>query len=419
MNILLFSNLNVGKNVSGPSIRYMEFSKQLCEHHNVTLVAPKVDKDFMMENINIKKYSLISFIKLLIMSDIVIWQPTKIFAMFLAKLLNKKMVVDLYDPILLEYLEMYKGSKGIKTKLRMKYGKSKLKFALCFGDIFICASKKQRSYYHGCLSLMGRINERTYKEDYELNKLIIEIPYGLQETRFEELNFNFSQFFKEINPEDKVLIWGGGIWNWFDPITLIRALNEVVKDEKNVKLFFMGAGHPDSRVPKMKKYNEAVNLAKELGIINKYVFFNKDWVPYNERAKFLRASHIGISTHYNTIETEYSFRTRILDYLWTDLPIITTQGDFFARYVKEKKLGITVEAENVNSLKNAILELVRNNVLYNEMKKNISENKEEFVWSEVTKPLINYCSAPYNASDSKNKFHLVVSTIKNIFGLIF
>jgi hypothetical protein len=39
----------------------------------------------------------------------------------------------------------------------------------------------------------------------------------------------------------------------------------------------------------------------------------------------LREADIGVSLHREDVETRYSFRTRVLDYLWAGLPIITTE----------------------------------------------------------------------------------------------
>ena len=33
-----------------------------------------------------------------------------------------------------------------------------------------------------------------------------------------------------IGPDDKVILWGGGVYNWFDPLTLIRAVHRLRAD---------------------------------------------------------------------------------------------------------------------------------------------------------------------------------------------
>src|SRR5207248_578483 len=90
-----------------------------------------------------------------------------------------------------------------------------------------------------------------------------------------------------IGEDDKVLLWGGGIWNWFDPLTPIRAVHTLARTREDVKLFFLGVKHPNPGVQQLAMTGRAVELAKELGLYDRFVFFNFGWVPYGERANFL------------------------------------------------------------------------------------------------------------------------------------
>src|SRR5690606_1607098 len=141
---------------------------------------------------------------------------------------------------------------------------------------------------------------------------------------------------------DEVLLWGGGIYDWFDPLTLIRAVAELEKDHPRLRLVFMGLEHPNQRIPLMGAAKRAVQLAEELGVAGRSVIFNRDWVPYEERAGFLLDADIGVSTHLDHVETAFSFRTRILDYLWAGLPVVSTAGDGFAPIIEEHGLGAVV-----------------------------------------------------------------------------
>ena len=51
-----------------------------------------------------------------------------------------------------------------------------------------------------------------------------------------------------IGPSDRLLLWGGGIWNWFDPLTVIRAVGRLAEGRSDVKLLFLGLKHPSSAV---------------------------------------------------------------------------------------------------------------------------------------------------------------------------
>ena len=82
----------------------------------------------------------------------------------------------------------------------------------------------------------------------------------------------------------------------------------------------MGLTHPNPRVPEMRMSIAARKLAADLGLTGQHVFFNSGWVPYDQRANVLLDADVGVSTHLDHAETAYSFRTRLLDYLWAGLP---------------------------------------------------------------------------------------------------
>ena len=55
-----------------------------------------------------------------------------------------------------------------------------------------------------------------------------------------------------IGPDDKVVLWGGGVYNWFDPLTLMRAVDRLAQRTPDVRLFFLGMRHPNPEVAEMR-----------------------------------------------------------------------------------------------------------------------------------------------------------------------
>ena len=65
------------------------------------------------------------------------------------------------------------------------------------------------------------------------------MPFGLPNKKFEFKDDKLmEEKFKNIKPTDAVVYWGGGIWNWFDPIVVIKAIEDIRKDREDIKLFF-------------------------------------------------------------------------------------------------------------------------------------------------------------------------------------
>ena len=207
-----------------------------------------------------------------------------------------------------------------------------------------------------------------------------------------------------IAPTDKVLIWGGGIYNWFDPVTLVEAMGLIADAHPDIKLFFLSARHFNPDVPEMKALADAVEAAKRLGVLDRTVFFNESWVDYESRAAFLLDADLGVSTHLWHAETRFSFRTRILDYLWAGLPIVSTEGDVFAEMVQRRGLGTVVPTGDAQAAAEAIVELLTDPVRYAEMRHNIEEVRAEFTWERVLAPLVEYCIDPQPAADREEVF---------------
>jgi len=44
-----------------------------------------------------------------------------------------------------------------------------------------------------------------------------------------------------IGARDYVLLWGGGLWNWFDPLTLVRGVALAAEQVPSLRLYFLAA----------------------------------------------------------------------------------------------------------------------------------------------------------------------------------
>ena len=196
-----------------------------------------------------------------------------------------------------------------------------------------------------------------------------------------------------------VILWGGGVYNWFDPLTLIRAMAVVAEKVPEARLVFMGMKHPNPDVPAMAMANHSRELAEQLGLTGRHVFFNETWVPYQDRADLLLDADIGVSCHFDHIETEFSFRTRILDYLWAGLPIVCTQGDAFATLVETEGLGATAAPEDVLGLATALIDLLTDEPARAAASERVKEVAKRFTWRQSLAPLMAFMADPRRAPD--------------------
>jgi hypothetical protein len=157
--------------------------------------------------------------------------------------------------------------------------------------------------------------------------------------------------------------------------------------------------HPNPEVAEMDIGARTVRLADSLGLTGKHVFFNEHWVPYEERQNWLLDADCGVTTHFEHVETTFSFRTRVLDYLWAGLPIVTTDGDAFADLVREEKLGVVVPAEDVDALAAALERSLYDTEFIAACTERIAAVAQRFAWPEALAPLVEFCRDPRPAAD--------------------
>jgi len=401
--IVLIVNDIIGENMAGSGIRFWEFARSLSRYAPVTLAVPPVVPlvsplipDFVADIVICRSKAEL---KTIAQAGSVIVTLGRILAQypFLTKM-GKPLVLDLYDPFLLAGLHRF-SDKSLPDRMTFneRYRKTH-HFQLGAADFMICASEKQRDYWLGMLAGFGRINPLTNDDDPTLRRLIDVVPFGLPAQPPEHTRPVLKGVYKTITPNDKIILWGGGIWNWFDAPTMIRAMARIAQHRTDVKLFFMGIKRPNTAIPKMAAVDEAIVLSKELGLYDQTVFFN-EWVPYNERQNYLLEADIGVSLHLDHAETRFAFRTRFLDYLWAGLPMVVTQGDTLSELVQTWDLGHVVKPGDVEGVAAAFLQMLDIPNLRESYQTRFSSVADNYHWDNVVQPLLNFCLNPYRAPD--------------------
>ncbi len=389
--------------MAGPGIRYYEIGKALSRYYKIALAAPNNDNDMPASEKDLTFYSLKttqSLKKLYTNSAVVICQGY-VTAKFPFLLTGKvPLIIDLYDPLHIEMLAINDAalqSRGVKSLYEKTL--DMLLAQLKYGDFFICASERQRDFWLGMLSSVKRINPLTFKKDNSLRNLIDIVPFGFPQNPPTKTKSVLKGVYPGINPTDKVILWGGGIWDWLDPITPIKAMAKIEKCRRDIKLFFLGIKRPSQKGKVLTNaVQNTIETARKYNLLDRVVFFNKGWVPYEERHNYLLEADVGLITYKNTIETHLSWRTRTLDYIWADLPIICNNGDCLSQLVAEKKLGIVLDNSCEKNLADAILSTI-NNRDKKEFKNNILKEKKDLTWENAIKPLIKFCGSPQRAAD--------------------
>jgi glycosyltransferase involved in cell wall biosynthesis len=333
---------------------------------------------------------------------------------WLAELDGTCIVADAYDPTALEALERHRPRPGAAgddgdargdDQAEASYADALAQMVepLRWADLVLCASERQRDLLTGLLLALGRINPATYAADPTLDDLVAVVPFGLPseapEAPAESPLRGAEGSGTPARPDDLVALWGGGIYDWLDPLTLIEAVarTEEIGGRRLVAVF-PGTVHPTPAVGAMAMVDVARGLADRHGLLGDRVFFGDGWVPYHERAGWLLGADVGVSLHGRHLETVYAFRTRMLDYLWTALPILCTDGDALADLVRARGLGRVVPPGDPD----AVVEALRSMSDPDErtaQRAALGATAAGYTWAEVAEPLRRWCRTPRRAAD--------------------
>lgn len=396
-HVLIVSHDVVDRRMAGPAIRAWEFARRLSRENRVTLAIPN-ETSLAGGGFALVTYNRRRLQKLAAEADCAIISGLTLTQYPFLRQVCPVLVIDIYDPFVLENLQLL-ADRDMKLRLQDHQSLTQtMNDQLQSGDFFICASEEQRDYWLGMLSALQRINPHTYDADPTLRALIDVVPFGLPDAPPQHRRRVMKGIVPGIGPDDKVLLWNGGIYNWLDPLTLIRAVSRVAARRGDARLFFMGVRHPNPRVHPMRMTADAMRLSDELGLTDKIVFFN-DWVPYEERENYMLEADLGVSLHRPHIETHFAFRTRLLDCLWAGLPMIVSGGDTLAGLVREHDLGRIVAPQDMDGVANAILSLLAEPNARAARAAQFAVVRPRFSWERAIEPLARFCAAPRPAPD--------------------
>lgn len=388
--IILYSNDTIGERMAGPGIRYVQMARALGKDHTVLLVAPWPSK-YQDPNFQFTAYKKPKDIaKMIPRANVIIAQKLPpVLLKAVRKNHKTKFIADFYDPVVLENLEANRVKPMDEQVAIYNFESASQALQLAAADHILVASERQRDFWIGVLLAMGRIIPEVYNEDVSLNHLFSIVPFGV-ESKIPKIDDREAilKLIPNYQKDDKIILWGGGIWNWFDPLSVIEAIYKIRDSHPKVKLLFLGIKHPNPDAPEMEMTSKAIKMADEMKLIGRNVFFNYEWVPYNERQNYVLPCWVAISTHFDHVETRLSFRTRIVDsYFWANLPVIATCGDSMADLIEKRKLGVIVDYGSSKQIADAIKLLADDHRLYQSCKENLKSVREEFTWEHLVQPI--------------------------------
>lgn len=183
------------------------------------------------------------------------------------------------------------------------------------------------------------------------------IENGIDFSKFKNSENNRRKTREKYNIQDNEIVLGvvGRLSEQKDPITTIKAFNEINKKVNNVKLIFVGEGELKKQ---LKEYARINNLQDKIIITG--------WVSNVE--KYIPAFDIAL------LPSKWEgFGLALIEYMACDKPIVATKVGGIQDIIKNEKNGYLVEVGNISQLVNTIEILIKDKEI---VKKIIDENKK-------------------------------------------
>lgn len=364
--VVVFTPDVVGERMAGPGIRAWHLARQLAQSFSTTLVAQLENFDGSVPAVQRSDPAARNVLR---QAAVVIGQPTR--ELLALDHRRQKLVFDLFDPVVLELRELYAEGASLRDRIHLRREWGRLHSALRRGALLIAATQRQRDFYAGVSAVAGADNRDRW----------ITVPFGIEEEQ---------PAGEPVLPRDPpIIVWGGGTWPWLDPATAIEAVSDLNSRGVRCRLLFLGASRPNRDLSRL--HGDPIReLARRAG---ENVILNEAWVPYRERARWLRSCKIAIMLHRRTTEADYSIRTRLFDAIWCSLPVVATAGGFAAELVEREGLGVVVDPSDRTSVSGGIERLLRSDDLYSRSVHNLVRIRETYLWKEVTRPLVQAVQA--------------------------
>jgi len=357
MSVVVATPDVVGERMAGPGIRAWYLAQELSKHFPTRLIA-KVEK----ESPSVLDRDSAEAKRAIREADVLIGQPTRNFRRARRE---QRIIYDLFDPTVLELRELYGSSPSIRQRIHLAAEWARLSEALMRADVLMCAAADQRRFY-----------EKLQSGDAPW----IEVPFGIDTAELASCP----------KPQDNVVVWGGGVWEWLDPATAVEAVLRVNASGTRCKLLFLGRRRPTTPRLIDRRREDRFDALLQRG--GPHVAANEGWVPYRERLSWLRAGKVAIMLHRSTAEAEYSVRTRVFDAIAAGIPVVASEGGFAAGLVEREGLGVVVPPEDVDAVEKAIIRLLRDDEFHARCVSNLERVRPRYTWDVVTRPLIQAVS---------------------------
>jgi len=277
--------------------------------------------------------------------------------------------------------------------------REQMKSSLYVADVISTISQRQKYAMIGELGLIGRLNKDTI--DYDFVKVIPCSP---------QININYRRKknylrSKTIDEKDFIVLWSGGYNTWVDIHTMFKGLENAMK--RNPRIQFVSAGgsiegHCSKVYEEFKKLIEKSKMKDRFHLLG--------WLSHENAAKCWQESNLGLNIDLYSYEGLLGGRNRLVDFLNSGLPVITSRLCELSQEIENKKIGLTFEVGDWKKMADLIFEASKNQEKLDKIAKKGKKFAKNDLSNEITtKPLVQWLENPIISPDKRAKNHPLFS----------
>ncbi len=277
---------------------------------------------------------------------------------------RRLLVVDGVTPLLAELAAM-PDSEAIRRRRRT--ASARVPLAAARADGVLVAGPAQEAWWRARFAARPQVP-------------VLEVPFGIPD----EDPPDERDAIPGVPPDWAVVLWWGGVWPWLDLETLLAARARL--GSAPVSVVVPAAPRPGSGASSLTPAQLLV-AAGRYGLRPPQVVPLERWVPYAERHRLLHRASLVAVLHHAGRETELSFRTRALDAVWAEVPLVVSEGGEVALRVRAGGWGGVVPVGDARTAA-AALEVLLGEREQLRCRARLAEAREAWRWSRVVEPLV-------------------------------
>lgn len=384
---------SVGSHMGGIGVRAWELAQTLDPSWPVTVIA-KGDSDFDDARITFTQGDRRGWVPVIENCDAAVFYDlpdTEI--MLAAHRAGKFIISEAAVPI--EHLGFDRIRNGTSPDDAYAELVARFELQVLLSDHFIVRSEVGLATLVAALSMAGRLAYSNYELSTTVDHLWTWVPIG-----FSADSAGHAARAEALQPPVDFL-WTGGIWDFYDPVAVVRAIARLKAAGQRVSLRFMYKPPPGQRLEEARRLLQAIDDYA----VSDLVDFCEPTPTHHERNAVCAGARAAICIGRPGIENQTSIRLRLRDSFLYRLPFIVDKHGATGRLVESLGMGTSVDSGDCEELATAMSRVTGDRDFYATVSSNLARVRPDYLLDPHVKRLCDNIEGRKKAPDIGSPRH--------------